>query len=181
MGEKEKIAIDAKFPLEQYRAINKAIAQKADPTLLKINNDKFKIAVKDKIKEVKKYINVKNNITNAILFVPSEAIFSYLTDEMQEIFDVSFRERVWICSPTTLAYSLHIISQIQKDYELNKNISKVKKVIIEIKDEYQRFNTRWEVIKKKLLDNEKIIRELDITINKIKDKQEKLEDFDLDE
>ncbi|WP_375316851.1 hypothetical protein [Spiroplasma endosymbiont of Virgichneumon dumeticola] len=65
--------------------------------------------------------------------------------------------------------------------EVRKNISKVKKVIIEIKDEYQRFNTRWEVIKKKLLDNEKIIRELDITINKIKDKQAKLEDFDLDE
>ncbi|WP_425289606.1 DNA recombination protein RmuC [Spiroplasma endosymbiont of Nebria brevicollis] len=53
-----------------------------------------------------------------------------------EIFDVSFRERVWICSPTTLAYSFHIISQIQKDYELNKNISKVKKVINEIKDDY---------------------------------------------
>lgn len=181
MGEKEKIAIDAKFPLEQYQAINKAISENVDPTLVNANKVKFKAAVKDKIKEVKKYINVKNNITHAILFVPSEAIFSYLNNDMQEIFDDSFRERIWICSPTTLAALLHIISQIQKDHELNKNIIKVKKIINEIGDEYYRFNQRWEVIKKKLLDNETAIKNLDTTINKIQVKQEKLNDFNLEE
>lgn len=177
----ENIAIDAKFPLDKYKEIQKIINGKESESALKISQNSFREAIKSKIKEVKKYINHKNKITNAILFVPSEAIFSYLISEMNEIFENSFKEKVWICSPTTLSAVLHVLFQVQKDYELNKNIIKVKQLIISINTEYSRFNERWIQVKKKILDNQNEIKNLDITIEKIQNQQDKLDTFKLED
>lgn len=178
----ENIAIDAKFPLDKYDEMQKIINNKESDSSYKISEKAFKIAVKNKIMEVKKYINHKNKITNAILFVPSEAVFYYLiSSDMKDIFENSFKDKVWICSPTTLSAVLHMLFQVQKDYELNKNIIKVKELIVRINNEYKKFDERWKAVKKKILDNQKELKELDITIEKINKNQEKLEAFDLKE
>lgn len=67
-GAKENIAIDAKFPLSNY---NKYL-EVSDTTIKNKYLNLFKQDLKDRINEVAKYINLENEISSAIMFVPSE-------------------------------------------------------------------------------------------------------------
>lgn len=180
-GENENIVIDAKFPLDKYLQMEENIMKEVDNSIVTRNKSDFLKAVNDKLKEIKKYFDPRNKIGNAIMFVPSEAVFYFIIQESNDLFDKSFKERIWICSPTTLSIVLYTILQSQKDYELNKNIVKVKSLISSISNEYRLFDERWEAVKKKIIDNQAELRNLDITIQKIQDKQSKLNDYDLEE
>lgn len=57
----------------------------------------------------------------------------------------------------------------------------MKEIITEIANEYRLFNKRWIEVKKKILENQEEIKNLDITFDKIQTKQTKLDEFDLDD
>jgi DNA recombination protein RmuC len=73
IGDKH-VAIDAKFPLDNFLKLHQPDADK------KALLNSAKIDILNKIKEVQKYISFKNGIDNVIIFIPSEAIFTDITE-----------------------------------------------------------------------------------------------------
>ena len=94
------IAIDSKFPLENYRMM-------VDKKISVVEREKyeklFKMDVKKHIDAIHdKYIIEGVTTDQAIMFLPAEAIFAEINAYHTDIIDYAYKKHVWICSPTTL-------------------------------------------------------------------------------
>lgn len=126
------LPIDSKFSLENYNRLVEAKAEDR-PSLEKA----FKEDLKKRIDETAKYIlPKKGTLEQAIMFIPSEAIYYDLLANKVGVGGVNGRDlmhyaavdkRVTVAGPSTLSAMLQVISQglnsleIQKDTELIRN------------------------------------------------------------
>jgi len=133
------LPIDSKFSLENYNRLVEAKPAER-PALEKA----FKDDLKKRIDETAKYINAKKGtLAQALMFIPSEAIYYDLLANKVGAGGVNGRDlmqyaavekRVTIVGPSTLSAMLQIISQglssleIQKDTEIiRKNVEQLGK------------------------------------------------------
>jgi DNA recombination protein RmuC len=104
---KNNLAIDSKFPLENYLLTvddNSTKEQREEA------EKKFKQDLKIHIKKVAEYISELDSTSHAIMFVPSEVIFTKINEHSYyEIIELALKSRVTICSPILLAV---VINQI---------------------------------------------------------------------
>ena len=112
------IAIDSKFPLENYQnMVNKDISKLEREMYEK----KFKIDVKKHIDDIKnKYIIPGVTSNQAFMFLPAEALFAELNAYHQDIIEYAYKNRVWITSPTTLMSMLTVVETVVKNMERDK-------------------------------------------------------------
>ena len=115
------IAIDSKFPLENYRImVDKRYDKLSRETAAKL----FKNDVKKHIDAISsKYIIEGETSNQAIMFLPAEAIFAELNAYHSDIIEYAYKKRVWITSPTTLMSTLTTIQVIIKNKERRSRIS----------------------------------------------------------
>lgn len=119
--EKEGIAIDSKFSLDNYQKYLVSEENKVKENYLK----DFRHDIRKRIDEVAKYISIKNKISSAVMFIPSEEIFAFIYAQFAaDIVEYAFKKRVWITSPTTLAAVLFTVDKNRKDIDFNKNLDK---------------------------------------------------------
>ena len=133
------LPIDSKFSLENYNRLVEAKPE--DKSALE---KAFKEDLKKRIDETAKYINTKKGtLAQALMFIPSEAIYYDLLANKVGASGVNGRDlmqyaavekRVTIVGPSTLSAMLQIISQglnsleIQKDTEIiRKNVEQLGK------------------------------------------------------
>lgn len=133
------LPIDSKFSLENYNRLVEAKSEDK-PALEK----QFKEDLKKRIDETAKYINArKGTLAQALMFIPSEAIYYDLLANKVGAGGVNGRDlmqyaavdkRVTIVGPSTLSAMLQIVSQglssleIQKDTEvIRQNVEKLGK------------------------------------------------------
>ena len=98
------IGIDSKFPLEHYEKMtNKELSK-----LERENYEKmFKVDVKKHIDAIaSKYIIKDVTSSQAIMFLPAEAIFAEINAYHPDILNYAYKQHVWITSPTTLMSTL---------------------------------------------------------------------------
>lgn len=136
------LPIDSKFSLENY---NRLIESKGEER--KVHEKAFKEDLKKRIDETSKYINTKKDtLDQALMFIPSEAIYYDLLANKVGNSGVNGRDlmqyaavdkRVVIVGPSTLSAMLQVIVQglksleIQKDTEvIRKNIEQLQKHLI---------------------------------------------------
>lgn len=119
------LPIDSKFPLENYNKWQEAKAQ--GNTLEEQRCKKAFIAdVKKHIGDIeKKYVTPVDTLDEAIMFIPSEAIYFAICADCTELFEYALKQRVLICSPTTILGVIQIIMSATKEYELHKHIDDV--------------------------------------------------------
>ncbi|WP_425381582.1 DNA recombination protein RmuC [Spiroplasma endosymbiont of Polydrusus pterygomalis] len=163
-AEKEGIAIDSKFSLDNYQKYLVSEDSKVKENYLK----DFRNDIRKRIDEVAKYINIKNKISSAVMFIPSEEIFAFIYAQFgDDIVEYAFKKRVWMTSPTTLSAVLFTVDKNRKDIDFNKNLEKMAKKLRLFKDDFERWVERWEKVKTGFDTTNKVIENLDKTHNKI--------------
>lgn len=171
------IAIDSKFPLENYqRMVDKTIQNK------EIYEKQFIIDMKKHIDAISsKYIIPNVTTDQAILFLPAEAIFAELNAYHQELIEYAYKKRVWITSPTTLISTLTTIEIVIKNIERDKYASLIHEQLKYLNQEFIRYKERWdklsthiETVSRDVHDihatTEKITKRFD-SINKVESKE----------
>ena len=130
------IAIDSKFPLENYqRMVDKNNTEFERKEAEKL----FKVDVKKHIDAISsKYIipNVTSN--QAILFLPAEAIFAEINAYHNDLLSYAYKNKVWLVSPTTLISTLTTIEVIMKNIEKDKYASIIHKELNLLSEEFRR-------------------------------------------
>jgi DNA recombination protein RmuC len=107
IDQKNNIAIDSKFPLENYLLLHKENLSELEKKEIEKN---FKNNLKDHIKKVAEYVSSEDNTEHAVMFIPSEAVFAKINEHsFYEILEFALEKKVSLCSPVTLAI---IINQI---------------------------------------------------------------------
>ncbi|MFI5017802.1 MAG: DNA recombination protein RmuC [Dongiales bacterium] len=133
------IAIDAKFPLESYRALRSA----ANETERIVAGRAFDQALRKHVKDIReKYIVAGETAESALLFLPSEAVYAELYANFPNVVEESYRARVWIVSPTTMMALLNTVRAVLRDVEMRKEAGQIKIEVDRMLEDVVRLNER---------------------------------------
>lgn len=173
------IAIDSKFPLENYRIM--VDKKKSD---IERNNafKQFKIDVKKHIDDISnKYIIEGETSDQAMMFIPAEAIFAEINAYHSDLVEYAYKKRVWLTSPTTLISTLTMIMMIIQNIERDKYTSVIHEELNKLGVEFTRFKDRFDKLSKSVLIVNKDIESFNITTDKIKKKFDSISSAKLNE
>ena len=159
------IAIDSKFPLENYeRMTNKSLSKEERLVAEK----QFKIDFKKHIDAIaSKYIIPGETSNEAILFLPAEAIFAEVNAYHTDILNYAYSRKVWITSPTTLMSTLTVIEMILKNMERDKYAKIIHEELNKLSVEFARYKERWERLARNINTVSRSVEELNTTSDKI--------------
>ena len=168
------IAIDSKFPLESYAAL-----QAATDDIARVQAERaFSADVSRHVKDIaEKYILPGETAESAIMFLPSEAIYAELhaNPKLRGVVEDSFRRRVWIVSPTTLMATLNTVRAVLKDARMKEQAGVIQKQVQELITDVGRLDERVGKLQTHFGQAEKDITEIEISTRKIVSKGEKIE------
>lgn len=159
------ICIDSKFPLENYQKMT-------DKTLSKETRDlalkQFKLDVKKHIDAISsKYIVPGETASEAIMFLPAEAIFAELNAYHPDLIKEAYNKKVWITSPTTLMSTLTTISMILKNMERDKYAKVIHEELNKLSYEFDRYRERWDKLSRSIDTVTRDVKDINITTEKI--------------
>ena len=172
------IAIDSKFPLENYQNM---VDKSKDNITREQYTKMFRIDMKKHIDAISsKYII--NGVTSdqAILFLPAEAIFAEINAYHTDIIEYAYKKRVWITSPTTLISTLTTIQVIIKNIERDKYTSIIHKELNLLSDEFKRYKERWDKLSRSIETVNKDIKDIYNTTEKITKRFDSINSVDIE-
>lgn len=159
------IAIDSKFPLENYRIMVDRTKSKTERELAE---KQFKLDVKKHIDAISsKYIIPGITSSQAIMFLPAEAIFAEINAYHTELVEYANKKRVWLTSPTTLMSTLTVIQVLLKNMERDKYSSIIHEELNKLGLEFTRYKERWNKLSRSIEAVNKDVENINITTDKI--------------
>jgi len=144
------ICIDSKFPLDNYREMLKA----TDETQKQAYGASFCKDVEDHIAKIKTdYVKPEEGTAPfAFGFIPSEAVYQFLTECHPTLIADAAKEGVLIVSPATLAINLNLLTVglrateiAENAQQIQNNLTKLSKSLNEVQDAW---NTLYSHIQK---------------------------------
>ena len=173
------IAIDSKFPLENYQImVNKNNS-------LDVRNQAEKMFKNDVKKHIdaicSKYIIPGVTSDQAILFLPAEAIFAEINAYHQDLIDYSYKKKVWLTSPTTLISTLTTIQIIIKNMERDKYTKVIHQELRLLDVEFKRYKDRWDKLYRSIETVSRDVKEIHTTTDKITKRFDSINQVEMDE
>jgi DNA recombination protein RmuC len=111
------MAIDAKFPLESWRALHEA----ADEAAKGRAGRAFAADLLQHVRDIaERYIVPGETSDSALMFLPSEAVYAELHARFRSVVEESFRRKVWIVSPSTLWATLNTVRAVLRDFRFKE-------------------------------------------------------------
>lgn len=172
------IPIDSKFSLENYIRMNDETLSEASR---KEASKLFEQNIKKHINDIASKYIIKNETTNyALMFIPSEAVFSEIQANYVDLILYAQQKNVWLTSPTTLVYMLTMILLIYQDVEKEKHAEKMLLEIDRLFDDFRLFFARWDTFKKEIKKLVDSIDSLDKPMERLNKKVYKIKTSDFD-
>ena len=172
------IAIDSKFPLENYQNM---FSREMNSEKRDYYTKLFKQDVKKHIDAISnKYIIPGETADQAILFLPAEAIFAEINAYHSDIIHYSYKKRVWLVSPTTLISTLTVIQMIIKNMERDKYTQVIHDELNKLGLEFARYKERWDKLSRSIQTVNKDVENFSITTNKLSKKFELINQVEFD-
>ncbi len=171
------IAIDSKFPLENYQNM----VDKNIDNITRSHYEKlFKTNLKKHIDDISsKYIIEGVTSDQAIMFLPAEAIFAEINAHHNDIVQYAYKKRVWITSPTTLISTLTTIQIIIKNLERDKYTNVIHSELKLLSSEFVRYKERWDKLYRSIETVSKDVKEIHTTTDKITKRFTAINDVDI--
>jgi len=172
-----EIPIDSKFPLEAYRAIQRA----ENETDKKNANRNFSKDVNTHIKHIAERYIIANETDWAIMFLPSEAIFAELNSNFTNIVEDAQRRRVGFASPSTLMALVNTVGSILKDGRMKEQAGLIQKQVEIMLNDVRLLDERVGKLKTHFRQAGDDIDGISTSSGKIIDRGQKIKDVQLQE
>ncbi|APR05206.1 DNA recombination protein RmuC [Thauera chlorobenzoica] len=174
-----KVAVDAKFPLENYHRMFDADAAELDR---RAAQQAFRTDVKRHVDAIAgKYILPGTTSDGAVLFLPAEAVFAEIHAYHPEVVAYAQHKRVWIVSPTTLMAVLNTARAVLKDVETRKQIHVIQDALAKLAKDFQRFDERMAALARHIEQASRDVQDVHTSSRKISAHFHKIESAQLDE
>ena len=171
------VAVDSKFPLENYHRMFSA----ATPAEKLLAEKQFKADIKKHVDDIAgKYIIADVTSDGAVMFIPAEAVFAEIHAHHPEVVDYAMQRRVWIVSPTTLMAVLNTARAVMKDVETRKQVHIIKDELGKLGKEFGRFDERMKKLADHIRQAHEDARDVQITSEKISKRFTSIEQVELD-
>ena len=171
------VAVDSKFPMESWRRMIEAEGSyEANAAKKDFKNDVLK-----HIKDIaRKYLIEGETYELALLFLPSDAIFSELHSSFDEVVDKGFSQRVVIVSPTTFMATLHTMQAVMNDAEIQKNAALIKREVSIMSEDVARLGERVSRLQKHFRQADQDLGDIQISARKITSRAKKIGTVDFE-
>ena len=171
------LSVDSKFPLESFRNIY-------SESLMGKDKDKaskqFKVDLKKHIDAISsKYVVNGETSDYAIMFLPSESVFLEVCNNHMDITSYSQSKKVAIVSPSTLVSVLLTTHALLKDELMQKQISKVKDLVVSLLKDSERLEDRLNGVNGKFKQSKDELDLVNISFNKMISKINKIKNIDV--
>lgn len=173
------VGIDSKFPLENYRIM---VDKRYSTSDRQIAEKMFKNDVKKHIDAISsKYIIEGETSSQAIMFLPAEAIFAEINAYHNDLIEYAYKKRVWIVSPTTLMSTLTTIEVIIKNIERDKYAKVIRDELVKLSVEFNRYKERWDKLSRSIQTVSKDVEDIHTTTDKITKRFNSINSVEFDE
>lgn len=174
-----RVAVDSKFPLENYHRMFAAEVGEADR---KTATAAFKQDIKRHVDAIAdKYIVAGETSDGAVMFVPAEAVFAEIHAYHPDLVAYAQGRRVWIVSPTTLMAVLNTARAVLKDVETRKQIHLIKDALGKLSKDFGLFDARMQKLADHIRMASEDVQNVHISSKKISRHFQKIEAVELDE
>jgi len=171
------IVIDCKFPLEGYKAMIKASAEEKAAY-----QKAFAVDVMKHINAIAaKYMIPGETSDQAMMFIPSEAVYAELHAHFSDVVDKSHKARVWLVSPTTLMATLHTARAVLKDAAMQEHAGLIQAEVGKMLEDIVRLDDRVGNLSKHFDQAERDITLIRTTTTKITQKATRIKEIEMDE
>ena len=138
------LCIDSKFPLDNYRKMLEA----TDEKLKEMFAAKFRKDVKTHIEKIKTdYVKPEDGTTPfAFGFIPSEAVYQYLTECEMDLVAEAAKENVLLVSPATLAINLNLLAVGLKAIEISEKAEQIQKNLAKLSASLEEVEASWNTL-----------------------------------
>ena len=172
------VAVDSKFPLENYHRMFDASLSEPEKALAQ---RQFKADIRKHVDDISgKYIIPEVTSDGAVMFVPAEAVFAEIHAHHPEVVDYAMQRRVWIVSPTTLMAVLNTARAVMKDVETRKQVHIIKDELGKLGKDFGRFDERMKKLAEHIRQANKDVDEVQISSRKITEQFARIERVELD-
>tara|TARA_A100001011_G_scaffold160047_1_gene168413 strand:+ start:1169 stop:2206 length:1038 start_codon:yes stop_codon:yes gene_type:complete len=138
-GPPGNVCIDSKFPLESWRSFSASN-----------NNDEKKFFLKKLAQDVEKhikdisdkYIVPGETAETALMFIPSESIYSGINLYLPESVEFSRKKRVLMVGPDNIMYILNTVRSLMKDVRMSEKAGIIQVEVSKIMDDVERLDKR---------------------------------------
>jgi len=170
------LPVDSKFPTENYIALINAY-EAGDALQITLFSKKLQDDIESFAKDIHdKYIDVPYTTEFAILFLPTEGLYAEIVRKTDLIQKLQNKYHVNVAGPSTLASSLSGFRMGFRTLMIEKQSSKVWKVLGEVKTEFKNFEGVLENAQKKIRQADS---DLDLLVGtRTKQMQKKLRDVE---
>ena len=173
------IAIDAKFPLENYRLM---IDSSLGETEKLQAERQFKIDIRKHIQDIsEKYIIPGETADGAVMFIPAEAVFAEIHAHHSDLVEIAHKAKVWLVSPTTMMAILTTARAVLKDAATRKQVLEIQKHLRLLSDDFDRFQIRMDNLAKRIAQTYSDVEQVHISSRKISQRFSQIEKADLNE
>jgi DNA recombination protein RmuC len=172
------VAVDSKFPLENYHRMFDAVS----PAERLVAEKQFKADVKKHVDDISgKYIIPNVTSDGAVMFIPAEAVFAEIHAHHSDVVDYAMQRRVWIVSPTTLMAVLNTARAVMKDVETRKQVHIIKDELGKLGKDFGRFDERMRKLAEHIRQANKDVDDVQISSRKITEQFARIERVELDQ
>ena len=172
------IAIDAKFPLEAYEALQAANGEREKREAASA----LRRMVLTHVRAIaEKYIVEGETADSALMFLPSEAVYAELHANFGDVVRQGFESRVWIVSPTTMMATLNTVRAILKDVRMREQAGLIRRELTLLHKDVDRLETRVGNLDRHFGQAAKDIDEIKISAGKAGGRARRLEAFEFED
>jgi DNA recombination protein RmuC len=173
------VAVDAKFPLENYHRMFGADVSEADRGAAQ---RQFRADVRKHVEDIAaRYIIPGETSDGAVMFVPAEAVFAEIHAYHPEIVDFAMQRRVWIVSPTTLMAVLNTARAVMKDVATREQVHIIKDELSKLGKDFSRFDQRMKKLADHIRQAHEDAQQVQISSDKISRRFSQIERVELDQ
>ena len=173
------VAVDSKFPLENYHRMFAPDSNEVDRNLAQ---KAFRVDVKRHVDAIaSKYIIANETSDGAVMFVPAEAVFAEIHAYHAEVVEYANLKRVWIVSPTTLMAVLNTARAVLKDVETRKQVHVIKDALARLAVEFGRFDERMKKLADHIRQANEDVEKIQVTGGKISQQFQRIEAAEIED
>ncbi len=172
------ISIDAKFPLESYRAMLAA----HDEAVRTQAKRRFVGDVTKHIKDIEeRYIVAGETADAALMFLPSEAVYAELHANFGDVVEKSYRSRVFIVSPTTLWATLNTVRAVMRDVHMKEAAGVIQTEVMKMLEDVARLSGRVGKLQKHFEQTGEDLRQINISTEKVMRRGEHIQEIQIED
>jgi DNA recombination protein RmuC len=172
------VAVDAKFPLENYHRMYGTGLADADRAAAE---RQLRADLRKHVDDIcERYIVPGETSDGAVMFVPAEAVFAEIHARHAEVVDYAMQRHVWIVSPTTMMAVLNTARAVIKDVETRRQVHIIKDELAKLGKEFGRFDQRMRKLAEHIRQAHEDAEDVRVTSDKISKRFSQIERVELE-